>query len=61
MKLDDIFYGIAFISGLLGLGGLGGYCEMGTGLLETIVVLAICVVSAIIGRLESGKGGSRRN
>lgn len=61
MKLYDIFYGVAFISGLLGLGGIGGYCDMGTGLSETIFVLAICLISAIIGRLESGKGGSRRN
>lgn len=59
MKLDDIFYGIAVICGILGFAGLGGWVDMGTGLVPSVLLLAVCAICALLGRLESGKHGKR--
>ena len=54
MKLHSILYGIAFVSGLLGYAGLGGFIENGTGIVASVVLLAISVISAILGKYEDG-------
>jgi hypothetical protein len=54
MKMHDMLYGIAFISGLLGCAGLVGYIEFGTGLVTCVVLIAICGVTSILGMLEDG-------
>lgn len=52
--LHKILYGIAFVSGLLGYAGLGGFIEKGTGLVTSVVLLGICVVSVVWGMHEDG-------
>ena len=54
LKLHSILYGIAFVSGLLGYAGLGGFIEKGTGLAASVVLLGICAVSAVLGMHEDG-------
>lgn len=49
MKLHNLLYGIAFASGLIGFAGLAGYIEQGTGLLISIVLIAICIISVVLG------------
>lgn len=54
MKLHNLLYGIAFVTGLIGYAGLGGYIEQGEGLVTSIVLLVICVISAVFGMKEDG-------
>lgn len=55
MMLHEILYKIAFVTGLLGYAGLGGYIEFGTGLISSCVLIVICVISALLGMYEDGK------
>lgn len=52
--LHKMLYGIAFVSGLLGYAGLTGFIEKGTGLVTSVVLIAICAVSAVLGMHEDG-------
>jgi uncharacterized membrane protein YtjA (UPF0391 family) len=52
VKLHKILYGTAFVTGLLGYGGLAGAIENGEGLIASCVMIAICVISAVCGKRE---------
>lgn len=54
MKLHNILYRIAFVTGLLGYAGLGGFIENGTGLVTSVVLLGICAISVVMGMREDG-------
>lgn len=47
------FEGTAFVTGLLGFGGLGGYTETGEGLVCSLCLLAVCGLLAICAKIGS--------
>ena len=60
MKIHEVLYGIAFVSGLLGYGGLDGVITYGTGICTCAVLIAICGISAVWGMYEDGVLGKRK-
>ena len=61
MKLHDVLDGVAFVTGLLGVGGLGGAIDCGTGWLASGALLLICVASALWARYEDGTLGKKNS
>jgi hypothetical protein len=55
MKLHDVLYSTAFITGILGYAGMGGVIEHGTGLMTCVALFVICAISAVWGMHEDGK------
>lgn len=53
MKLADFLYYTSFTSGVIGVGGLGGYVDRGEGLLCAICLLAVSGLLAVCAKIGS--------
>lgn len=54
MQSHSILSGISFVSGLLGVAGLAGAIEWGSGYCTCIALMIISIVSGICAGVESG-------
>lgn len=60
---NNILSGISFMSGMIGVAGIAGAIECGTGYLTSTVLIIISIVSGIWAAYEDGyfrKGGRRK-
>lgn len=51
MEFPSFTEGTAFICGVLGLAGIGGYVDRGEGLIGSVCLLAVCGLLAICSKI----------
>ena len=54
VKMHNILSGVSFVSGLVGVAGIAGAIECGTGYCTSTVLIIIALVSGICARAEAG-------
>ena len=53
MEFPNFTEGTAFICGVLGLAGIGGYVDRGEGLICSVCLLAVCGLLAVCAKIGS--------
>lgn len=55
MEFPNLVEGVAFVIGMIGLGGLGGYADTGEGLICSVCLMTVCGVLVFSAKIVNEK------